>query len=68
MTLPEFEITIETVRSGTRILHVSAVDAVAARLLAESACEAGDGHCPPEWCIDDVQSAVVRVRPAAVGG
>ena len=63
-TLPEFEVRVATVRSGTHAFRVQAADASAARTVVESDLCAGGGHCPAEWCTDDVQSEVVEVRAA----
>jgi hypothetical protein len=62
VTLPEFDVTVRTIRCGMRTIRLSAPDAAVARVLVESEFHAGDGHCPPEWCTDDVQSLVVQVR------
>jgi hypothetical protein len=60
--LPDFEVTVETIRSGRRIIRLLAADAISARLMAQSECETGGTHCPPDWCTDDVQSLVVDIR------
>jgi hypothetical protein len=60
--LPEFDVTILTVRSGTYTIRVEADDCTAARSLAQSDCDTNQCHCPPEWCTEDVQSQVVSAR------
>lgn len=67
-TLPEFEVTVVTFRSGTHTVRVEADDASAARRLVESDCEVNQCHCPPEWCTDDVDSDVTDVRPVVLDG
>lgn len=63
-TLPEFDVTIMTVRSGTYTIRVEADDCIAARSLIQSECDTDQCHCPSDWCIDDVQSNVVGSRPS----
>jgi hypothetical protein len=65
--LPEFDVTVLTVRSGTQTLRVEADDVVAARALVHSECGEGRCHCPPEWCTDDVESMIVSVSDAEQG-
>lgn len=60
--MPEFDIWIHTVRSGSHTLRVAAQDAPSARNLVQAECEAGEHHCPPDWCTDDIESTVQRVR------
>jgi len=60
--LPEFDVCVLTVRSGSNTLRVTAQDAAGARNLVQAGCEAGEHHCPPEWCADDIESTVLRVR------
>jgi hypothetical protein len=60
--MPEFAVTIETVRVGLHTVTVQAADSAAARRLVEADCQAGTSHCPPEWCTDDVASTTVGVR------
>jgi len=60
--LPEFEVSILTIRSGTRIVRIQAHDAAAARSLAQAECDRGESHCPPEWGTDDAVSTVVGGR------
>jgi hypothetical protein len=60
--LAEFDVTVLTVRSGTRTLRVQADDASAARTLIQSECADDCCHCPAESCTDDIQSDVVEVR------
>jgi hypothetical protein len=66
-TLPEFDVTVLTLRSGTQTIRVEADDPVAARALVHSECGGGRCHCPPEWCTDDVQTDVVAVRTVGDG-
>ncbi len=61
-TLPDFDICILTVRSGSHTLRIAAQDAASARGMVQAECDAGDHHCPPEWCTDDIESTVLRVR------
>jgi hypothetical protein len=60
--LPEFDICIRTIRSGSHTVRVRAHDAATARDLVQTECDAGEHHCPPEWCSDDVESTVLHVR------
>jgi hypothetical protein len=60
--LPEFDICILTVRSGSHTVRVAAQDAASARNQIQAECEAGEHHCPPEWCTDDIESTILRVR------
>jgi hypothetical protein len=60
--LPDFDICILTVRSGSHTVRVAAQDAASARSLVEAECDAGEHHCPPEWCTDDIESTVMHVR------
>ena len=62
LTLPEFDICILTVRSGSHTVRVTAQDQVSARSLVQAECHAGEHHCPPEWCTDDIESTVLGVR------
>jgi hypothetical protein len=59
--LPDFEVTIVTVRSGTHTVCVEADDAAAARRVIQSDCDANQSHCPPDWCTDNVDSDVTDV-------
>ena len=60
--MPEFDVSIWTVRSGSSTLRISAADEVEARNIAQTECDAGKCHCTPEWCTDDVASSVAYVR------
>ncbi len=60
--MPEFDICILTLRSGSQTVRVVAQDAASARSLVQAECDAGEHRCPPEWCTDDIESTVVRVR------
>ncbi len=60
--MPEFDVGVLTVRSGTRVVRVTADDAAAARSLLEVECDTSQCHCPPEWCTDNVESTVLDVR------
>jgi hypothetical protein len=64
MTLPEFDVTVMTVRSGTQTFRIQADDGAAARNAIESDLREDRLHCPAEWCTDDVQSEVLDVRMA----
>jgi hypothetical protein len=59
--MPEFEVTVVTVRSGTHTVRVEADDAAAARSVIQSDCDANQCHCPPDWCTDNVDSDVINV-------
>jgi hypothetical protein len=65
--MPEFDVTVLTMRTGTHTVRVKAVDAAAARGVVQLECGAGQCHCPPEWCTDDVESQAVSVRHVAQG-
>jgi hypothetical protein len=58
--LPEFDIGLLTVRSGSRIVRVTAADVAAARGLIQGECDTGQCHCPPEWCTDEVEPPSFR--------
>jgi hypothetical protein len=62
--MPEYEVVVVTIRSGTHSLRVVADDAISARAIVESECGGDNWHCPPEWCTDDVQTEVADVRMA----
>jgi len=62
--LPEFEVTIVTVRAGSYTIRVEADDCTAAQSLVQSDCDNSECHCPAEWCTEDVQSNVVSARAA----
>lgn len=64
--MPEFDVAILTVRSGTHTVRVSAGDAAAARALIEADCQSGRCHCPAEWCSDDVDSTIMHIRQVAL--
>ncbi len=66
--MPEFEVTVVTLRSGTHTVRVEADDAAAARSLVQGECEGNQCHCPPEWCTEDVQTDVVSVRQVVLPG
>lgn len=65
--MPEFAVTIQTVRVGMHTLSLVAEDVDAARMLAQAECDAGAYHCPPDWCTDDVVSTPVRVKQLSAG-
>jgi hypothetical protein len=60
--LPEFDLTIRTVRSGTHVVRIVADDEIAALEVATAEGERAQCHCPSEWCTDDVESTVLHVR------
>ena len=62
--MPEFDVTVLTVRTGTMSIRVEADDAAAARTLIELECNDNRCHCAPDRCTDDVQTEVVDVRPS----
>jgi len=65
-TLPEFDVTITTVRSGTHSVRVVAEDAATARRLVQSDCDNDHCHCPAQWCTDDVQSSATDAKLVAL--
>lgn len=62
--MPEFDVTVLTIRTGTSTIRVEADDAPAARALIQSECSENRCHCAADCCTDDVQSEVVDVRPS----
>ena len=60
--MPEYEVVVVTIRSGTHTVSVMADDGISARAIVESECAGDNCHCPPEWCTEDVQTEVVAVR------
>jgi hypothetical protein len=60
--LPEFDVTIVTVRFGVYTLRVAADDTSAAHDLIQAECDRGENQSPPEWCTDEVTCSVVNVR------
>jgi hypothetical protein len=60
--LPEFDVAVLTVRSGTHTLRVVAEDASAARSSIQAECTAGQCECPPECCTDDVETSILHIR------
>jgi hypothetical protein len=60
--LPEFDVTVVTIRCGTHTVRVDAANSIAARNAIEAECRANLCDCSAEWCTDDVQSEVVAVR------
>jgi hypothetical protein len=66
--LPEFDVGVLTVRSGTRVIRVTADDDAAARSLLQAECDTNQSHCPPEWCTDNVESTVLDVRRVVLDG
>ena len=65
--MPEFDVTVLTIRTGTHTVRVKADNAAAARAAVQLECGAGQCHCPAEWCTDDVESKAVSVRHLAQG-
>jgi hypothetical protein len=61
-TLPEFDVSVATTRSGTWTVRVDASTPTQALQTIEAECAAGQCHCPPEFCTDDLYSTVVGVR------
>ena len=60
--LPEFDVTVLTFRSGSHTVRVEATDPTAARGLVQAELDGGEGHCPAEWCTDDVDSTLLDVK------
>ena len=60
--LPEFDVSIVGVRSGTSTVRVVADDMATAQALIQAECEADQCHCPPQCCTDDIESTVIDVR------
>lgn len=63
--MPEFDVSVLTIRSGTWTVRVNASSASAARQIVEADCAAGECHCPTEACTDDLNSSVASVRQVA---
>ena len=66
--MPEFEVTVTTIRSGTRSVRIVADDANSARELVAAECRQDLHHCPPDWCVDDVQTDIASVREVVLKG
>lgn len=66
--MPEFDVTIVTVRSGAQTIRLEAEDAHAARSLVQADCDDNYCHCPPDWCTDDISSDVTEVRLVVLDG
>jgi hypothetical protein len=66
--VPEFDISILTIRSGIHTVRTVADDAAAARRQVQAECDAGRCDCPPERCGDDIQITVVQVKQVALDG
>jgi hypothetical protein len=47
--VPEFSVTVQTMRAGVHAVHVVAPDSATARAHLEGECEGGACHCPPDW-------------------
>ena len=65
--MPEFDVSVLTIRSGTHTVRVVGDGAAAVRTLVQSECDSGQHHCPPEWCSDDIESTVLAVRQVGPG-
>jgi hypothetical protein len=57
-----FDVTVLTFRSGSHTVRVEATDPTAARGLVQAELDAGECHCPAEWCTDDVDSTLLDVK------
>jgi hypothetical protein len=66
LTLPEFDVSVLTFRSGIHTLRVEAPDPIAARNQVQAECDRGECHCPAESCTDDVDSTLLDVRHVAL--
>ena len=66
--MAEFDISVVTIRCGTHTVRAVAENAAAARGQIQSECDNGSHHCPPESCIDDVQTTIVQVKQVALDG
>ena len=64
--MPEFDVTVLTFRSGSHTVRVEATDPTAARGLVQAELDGGQGHCPAEWCTDDVDSTLLGVTQVAL--
>ena len=64
--MPDFDVTVLTLRSGVHTLRVSAEDAASARAQVQSACDPGEAHSPVEFCVDDLESNVLEVKRVAL--
>jgi hypothetical protein len=63
--MPEFDVGLLTIRSGTRLVRIVADDSVTARNLIQAECDGGQCDCPPEACMDDVDTTVLYVKQVA---
>jgi hypothetical protein len=64
--LPEFDVTVLTVRSGIHTVRVEAPDPTAARGQVQAECDRGECDCPAESCTDDVDSTLLDVNQVAL--
>jgi hypothetical protein len=64
--VPEFDVGLLTIRSGTRQVRVMADDSLTARNLIQAECDGGQCDCPPEACTDDVETTVLYVKQVAL--
>ncbi len=60
--MPEFDVTVLTFRSGSHTVRVEASDPATTRGLVQAELDSGEGHCPAEWCTDDVDSTLLDVK------
>ena len=47
---------------------MEAADPTAARGLVQAEIDGGEGHCPAEWCTDDVDSTLLDVKQVVLDG
>jgi hypothetical protein len=64
--MPEFDVGLLTIRSGTRLVRIVADDSLSARNLIQAECDGGLCDCPPEACTDDVETTVLYVKQVAL--
>jgi hypothetical protein len=63
--MPDFEVGLLTIRSGTRLVRIVADDSLTARNLIQAECDGGQCDCSPEACAD--QGQPVKCRCARCG-
>ncbi len=66
--MPEFDVVVVTVRSGTRTVRVEADNAVGAWKSIQAECDTNQCHCPVEFCTDSVESGVFDVKQVVLDG
>jgi hypothetical protein len=64
--MPEFEVGLLTIRSGSRLVRILADDSLTARNLIQAECDGVQCDCPPEACTDDVETKFLYVKQVAL--